>query len=73
MDSDCQPGVPGSAPDAPLGIPRILTDLAEGRLDDEEATTVADWLATASDEEPPAGAVDRAVRIARAGEGGVSQ
>jgi hypothetical protein len=45
-------------------IPRILNDLALGSLDQEEATTVANWLVAASDEELPARAVDRAVRIA---------
>jgi hypothetical protein len=47
-----------------LGMPRILADLAEGALGDEEAAAIADWLAATADEEPPSWMVNRAVRIA---------
>lgn len=47
-----------------LGMPRILADLANGDLDEEEANAVADWLMATADEEPPSWVVNRAVRIA---------
>ena len=47
-----------------LGMPRILADLADGELSDEEANAVADWLVTSADEEPPSWVLNRAVRIA---------
>lgn len=47
-----------------LGMPRILADLADGELGDEEADAVADWLIATSEEEPPGWVVNRAVRIA---------
>jgi hypothetical protein len=47
-----------------LGMPRILADLADGALDDDEANAVADWLMATADEEPASWLVNRAVRIA---------
>jgi hypothetical protein len=47
-----------------FGMPRILADLADGRLGDAEASAVADWLLATADEEPPGWVVNRAVRIA---------
>jgi len=47
-----------------LGMPRILADLANGDLDEDEANAVADWLMATADEEPPGWVVNRAVRIA---------
>jgi len=47
-----------------LGMPRILADLAEGALDDDEANAVAHWLLATADDEPPGWVVNRAVRIA---------
>jgi len=47
-----------------LGMPRILVDLADGVLDDDEAGSVADWLVATADEVPPTWVVNRAVRIA---------
>ena len=47
-----------------LGMPRILADLANGDLDEDEANAVADWLRATTDEEPPGWVVNRAVRIA---------
>jgi hypothetical protein len=46
------------------GVPRILLDLAEGRLDPGEVDAVLGWL-RASAEEPPPWVVNRAARIAR--------
>jgi hypothetical protein len=65
IDPDSQPAAPGAALDASLGMPRILTDLADGSLNEEEAATVAAWLVTVSDEEPPAWVVNRAMHIAK--------
>ncbi len=45
-------------------MPRIIADLADGKLDDEEANAVADWLLATTAEEPPSWVVNRAVRIA---------
>jgi hypothetical protein len=45
-------------------MPRILQDLADGKLDADEEATVATWLVAALDEEPPAWVVERAVSIA---------
>ncbi|MCC6179502.1 MAG: hypothetical protein IT305_29685 [Chloroflexi bacterium] len=53
----------GDAGGAPPDIPRILTELAEGRLSVEEVDAVVDWL-SASGEDPPPWLVNRAVRIA---------
>jgi len=47
-----------------LGMPRILADLADGVLDDDEANAVADWLMATADEEPASWLVNRSVRIA---------
>jgi hypothetical protein len=47
-----------------LGMPRILADLADGVLSDEEANDVADWLLATAEEEPPIWVVNRAVRFA---------
>jgi len=47
-----------------VGMPRILADLADGALDDDEANAVADWLLATADEAPPSWVVNRAVRIA---------
>jgi len=52
------------AADAPLGMPRILLELAAGRLGDADAVAVADWLLATAHEEPPSWAINRAVRIA---------
>src|ERR687896_533056 len=52
------------ATDVALGMPRILADLADGRLGDSEAASVADWLLATCDEEAPVWLVNRAVRIA---------
>ncbi len=49
----------------PIGMPRILIDLAEGRLDPAETETVVDWLRASGNDEPPAWVVNRAVRIPR--------
>ena len=56
-------------PDAP-GVPRILRDLAAGRLTDAEADAVAAWLTAAGGEPVPAWFVTRAVRIAGPGRAG---
>jgi hypothetical protein len=50
--------------DDELGMPRILADLADGNLSDEEANAVADWLMSTVEDEPPGWVVNRAVRIA---------
>jgi hypothetical protein len=47
-----------------IGMPRILADLADGKIGDEDANTVANWLLATADEEPPGWVVNRAVRIA---------
>lgn len=41
--------------------PRIMQDLVDGRLDADEATSIADWLTTTCSEDAPARIVDRAV------------
>ncbi len=64
MEPEAQPPAAGSALDAVLGIPRIMHDLAEGDLSDEEAATVARWLVAARDEEPSTEVVKRAASIA---------
>jgi hypothetical protein len=46
------------------GMPRILADLADGALGDDEVNAVADWLLATADEEPPPWVVNRAVRVA---------
>src|SRR4051812_14572539 len=46
------------------GMPRILADLADGELGDEEANAVANWLLATAEEEPPSWVINRAVRIA---------
>lgn len=53
------------AADVAPGMPRILADLAGGRLGDSEAVVVADWLLATSNEEAPVWLVNRAVRIGR--------
>ena len=49
---------------APVGMPRILAELADGTLGDDELDAVVDWLTVTGDEEPPSWLVNRAVRIA---------
>jgi hypothetical protein len=49
--------------DTPFRMPRILVDLADGALTDEDAVAVADWLLATADEEPPSWVVNRAVRV----------
>ena len=61
--------VEDEAPD-PVGMPRILLDLADGRLDAVEAEAVVDWLQAVEETEPPPWVVNRAVRIARQAEAG---
>lgn len=46
-------------------MPRILVDLADGRLDAAEAGAVVEWLVASEEAEPPPWLVNRAVRIAR--------
>ena len=62
MDFDEKQG--GDELDEALGVPRILRDLAEGRLTDAEADTVVAWFEAAGLEEAPPWVVNRAVRIA---------
>ena len=50
--------------DALVAMPRVLADLAEGRLSSAETDAVVAWL-QASATEPPPWLVNRAVRIAR--------
>lgn len=50
--------------DDELGMPRILADLADGNLSDDEANAVADWLMSTAEDEPLGWVVNRAVRIA---------
>ncbi len=50
--------------DGGLGMPRILADLADGKLSVSEAAAVADWLLVTTDEAAPVWLVNRAVRIA---------
>jgi len=64
MDLEPQPPAPGSTGDAALSMPRILQDLADGKLDADEEATVASWLVAALDAEPPAWVVERVVAIA---------
>ena len=47
-----------------LGVPRILEDLAAGRLTEAEADAVVDWLTASGLEDAPPWVVNRAVRIA---------
>jgi hypothetical protein len=47
-----------------LGVPRILEELAEGRLTDEEADAVVTWITAEGLEDVPPWVVNRAVRIA---------
>jgi hypothetical protein len=54
---------PHAVIDAVPVMPRILADLADGSLDDEDANAVAAWLLATADEEPPSWMVNRAVRI----------
>jgi hypothetical protein len=64
MDLDPPPAAPESMLDAVREMPRIIHDLADGDLNEEEAAAIATWLVAAGDAEPPAGVVDRAVSIA---------
>ncbi len=66
MDFDTDVTVDQDAADRfeEFGMPRILADLADGALSDDEANAVADWLLTTADEEPPPWVVNRAIRIA---------
>ena len=50
-----------------LGVPRILEDLAEGRLTHAEVGAVVDWLTAAGLDDVPPWVVNRAVRIVRQG------
>lgn len=50
--------------DRGFGMPRILADLADGKLSDSEAAAVGDWLLATTDEAAPVWLVNRAVRIA---------
>jgi hypothetical protein len=55
------------------GMPRILVDLADGRLDSASVDAVVEWLRSSDDTEPPARLLNRAVRIphqAEADQGG---
>jgi hypothetical protein len=47
-----------------LGMPRILADLADGKLSAAETDAVVDWLDASANDEPPHWLVNRAVRIA---------
>lgn len=47
-----------------LGMPRVLSDLADGKLNSAETDAVVDWLNASADEEPPHWLVNRAVRVA---------
>jgi hypothetical protein len=47
-----------------LGMPRVLSDLADGKLGSAETDAVVDWLNASADEEPPHWLVNRAVRVA---------
>ena len=47
-----------------LGMPRVLADLADGKLSATETDAVVNWLSVMEDEEPPHWLVNRAVRIA---------
>jgi len=64
MEPEAKPPPAGSALASVLGIPRIMHDLAEGDLSEEEAATVARWLVAAGDEEPSTEVVKRAASIA---------
>jgi hypothetical protein len=66
MDIDTDVTVDQDAADRfeECGMPRILADLADGALSDDEANAVVNWLLTTADEEPPPWVVNRAVRIA---------
>ena len=65
MDNRTSHGAPDAAAAAPaLGMPRILDELAEGALNDQEVTAVADWLLATAEEEAPPWLVNRAARIA---------
>jgi len=50
--------------DVILGMPRVLAELADGKLSAAETDAVVDWLSAMEDEEPPHWLVNRAVRIA---------
>ena len=52
------------AADMVAGMPRVVADLAEERLDGEETDAVVAWL-RASGDQPPPWVIDRAVRIGR--------
>jgi hypothetical protein len=47
-----------------LGMPRILADLADGKLSASETDAVVDWLSASAGDEPPHWLVNRAVRVA---------
>jgi hypothetical protein len=51
--------------DVTMMMPRILEDLADGMLSDQEAGAVANWVLATADEDAPVWLVNRAVRIAR--------
>jgi hypothetical protein len=50
--------------DGGLGAPRILDDLADGRLTDDEADAVVAWIAAEGLDDVPPWVLNRAVRIA---------
>ena len=52
------------------GMPRILADLADGRLSGPEVDAVVDWLRASEEPGPPPWVVNRAVRIGRQAEDG---
>jgi hypothetical protein len=47
-----------------VGMPRILADLADGKLSASETSMVVDWLSASADEPSPHWLVNRAVRVA---------
>src|SRR6266511_1623897 len=49
----------------PVEMPRILIDLAQGRLDGTETEAVVSWLGKSAEPEPAPWLVNRAVRIPR--------
>ncbi len=50
--------------DGGLGVPRILDDLADGRLADDEVDAVVAWIGAEGLEDVPPWVLNRAVRIA---------
>ena len=61
------------APDEACGVdgmPRILLDLADGRLNGPDVDVVVEWLQASEEPGPPAWVVNRAIRIGRQPEEG---